>query len=151
MSIGSHMQNFSQFWRIVSEIVLAIPCSPKLENHNPWARPGPSPTARIFPERIEIPAPSKSVGALWRYLAYVVEGHASACPQTVGVGRSVWCLILPWFVYFSLKWYSSGWHLWTGFRSLSWTNVFLLTNWLEGKISRERRKQNSTIFRFQNR
>ena len=37
--------------------------------------------------RIEIPAPSKSVGALWRYLAYVVEGHASACPQTVGVDK----------------------------------------------------------------
>ena len=31
--------------------------------------------------------PSKSVGALWRYLAYVVEGHASACPQTVGVDK----------------------------------------------------------------
>ena len=37
--------------------------------------------------RIEIPAPSESVGALWRYLAYVVEGHASACPQTVGVDK----------------------------------------------------------------
>ena len=23
-----------------------------------------------------------------RYLAYVVEGHASACPRTVGVGNS---------------------------------------------------------------
>ena len=29
-------------------------------------------------------------GALWRYLAYVVEGHASACPQTVGVDASMW-------------------------------------------------------------
>ena len=28
-------------------------------------------------------------GALWRYLAYVVEGHASACPRTVGVGNCV--------------------------------------------------------------
>ena len=29
-------------------------------------------------------------GALRRYLAYVVEGHASACPQTVGVDASMW-------------------------------------------------------------
>ena len=40
--------------------------------------------------RIEIPAPSGNVCALWRYLAYVVEGHASACPRTVGVSESVW-------------------------------------------------------------
>ena len=38
-------------------------------------------------------------------LAYVVEGHAPACPQTVGVGKCVWCcLILPSFsVYFNVK------------------------------------------------
>ena len=50
---------------------------------------GPTHT-RHFLERIEIPAPSGQVCALWRYLAYVVEGHASACPQTVGVSESVW-------------------------------------------------------------
>ena len=34
--------------------------------------------------------PSGQVCALWRYLAYVVEGHASACPRTVGVDASMW-------------------------------------------------------------
>ena len=34
--------------------------------------------------------PSGQVCALWRFLAYVVEGHASACPRTVGVSESVW-------------------------------------------------------------
>ena len=63
-------------------------------------------------------------GALWRYLAYVVEGHASACPRTVGVGKCVWCcLILPSYVYFNLKWYPCVWHLWTSFRSLRWTKA----------------------------
>ena len=45
---------------------------------------------RNLPYRIEIPAPSGQVCALRRYLAYVVEGHASACPRTVGVSESVW-------------------------------------------------------------
>ena len=50
---------------------------------------GPTHTRRI-PYRMEIPAPSGNVCALWRYLAYVVEGHASACPRTVGVDASMW-------------------------------------------------------------
>ena len=53
----------------------------------PGARQGPSPHAQHPPLCKKTPAPSKSVGALWRYLAYVVEGHASACPQTVGVDK----------------------------------------------------------------
>ena len=96
--------------------------------------------------------PRECRGALWRYLAYVVEGHASACPRTVGVGKCVWCcLILPSNVYFNLKWYSSVWHLWTNFRSLNWTKALFnkLTLWKNKQ--RETRNPISTIFRFQNR
>ena len=44
---------------------------------------GPTHTRRI-PYRMEIPAPS-GYRAREYILVYVVEGHASACPQTVGV------------------------------------------------------------------
>ena len=44
---------------------------------------GPTHTRRI-PYRMEIPAPS----CYRAHLAYVVEGHASACPRTVGVDGS---------------------------------------------------------------
>ena len=53
---------------------------------------GPTHTRRI-PYRMEIPAPSsyRARGISW---AYVVEGHASACPRTGGVDASRGALTL---------------------------------------------------------
>ena len=50
---------------------------------------GPYPALEVVASRGGL-APSGQVCALWRYLAYVVEGHASACPRTVGVDASMW-------------------------------------------------------------
>ena len=44
---------------------------------------GPTHTRRI-PYRMEIPAPSGERLRGTGHLAYVVEGHASACPRTMG-------------------------------------------------------------------
>ena len=127
--IGSLMPNFRQFWWANFEI------SEKNTTFWVWG-PHTTHAGKRVPPR---PATTKDStryarnhgrghlanrGALWRYLAYVVEGHASACPRTVGVGNCVWCcLILPSYVYFNLKWYSCVWHLWTSFRSLRWTKA----------------------------
>ena len=67
---------------------------------------GPSPRLHVRsgdrPDHLAATALNSAGGA---DLAYVVEGHAPACPQTVGVGKCVWCcLILPSFsVYFNVK------------------------------------------------
>ena len=64
---------------------------------------GPTHTRRI-PYRIEIPAPSPGcTGVVRRDLPYVVEGHASACPQTVRV--DVKCVALTLI---KLKYYVSA-------------------------------------------
>ena len=66
---------------------------------------GPYPSGKDLCGKKNSRPPSKSVGALWRYLAYVVEGHASACPQTVGVDKILWCwqILTSFSVYFNLK------------------------------------------------
>ena len=50
---------------------------------------GAGPSPRLHVRSGDRPDHLANRGALWRYLAYVVEGHASACPRTVGVGNRV--------------------------------------------------------------
>ena len=58
------------------------------------ARQGPSPTAQHPPLCKKTPAPSGERLRGTGHLAYVVEGHASACPRTVGVDASRGALTL---------------------------------------------------------
>ena len=94
--IGSLMPNFRQFWWADFEI------SEKNTTFWVWG-PHTTHAGKRVPPR---PATTKDStryarnhgrghlaeigGARWRYLAYVVEGHASACPRTVGVDASMW-------------------------------------------------------------
>ena len=50
---------------------------------------GAGPSPRLLVRSGDRPNHLANRDTLWRYLAYVVEGHASACPQTVGVGKCV--------------------------------------------------------------
>ena len=83
------MQNLSKFWRLVSEITFFPPGFCR-ELCRTTGHPGPLPQWQRFWWKKNFRPPSGQVCALWRYLAYVVEGHASACPRTVGVSESVW-------------------------------------------------------------
>ena len=81
------MQIFRKIVRASFEIVSDSGHLPGVYFHQVGAGPYP---------RLRAKSPSKRRGhlaeiggALWRYLAYVVEGHASACPRTVGVGKCV--------------------------------------------------------------
>ena len=59
--------------------------------HSKGTKSAQDPTrASMVKVRQKTRPPSGQVCALWRYLAYVVEGHASACPRTVGVDASMW-------------------------------------------------------------
>ena len=83
------MQSFRKIVWLSSEIVSG---ADDLGRYVIWvtATRGPSPSWQRFKWKKNSRPPSGQVCALWRYLAYVVEGHASACPRTVGVSESVW-------------------------------------------------------------
>ena len=83
------MQSFTKSYGLVFEIVSGADA---LGRYVFWvtATRGPSPSWQRIEQKKNSRPPSGQVCALWRYLAYVVEGHASACPRTVGVSESVW-------------------------------------------------------------
>ena len=83
------MQNFSQIVRLVFEIAFIWSFRLMFKILRIRIGQGPYPALKAWGRKDSRP-PSGQVCALWRYLAYVVEGHASACPRTVGVSESVW-------------------------------------------------------------
>ena len=83
------MQSFRKIVWLSSEIVSG---ADDLGRYVIWvtATRGPSPSWQRFEQKKNSQPPSETVRFAKGYLLYVVEGHASACPRTVGVGNSMW-------------------------------------------------------------
>ena len=85
------MPNFSRIVRVGFEIVVFWSGVRKMLNpapRYPKLGTGPSPASPYFNVLTGTDhLAATAVGCRYEmYLVYVVEGHASACPQTVGVG-----------------------------------------------------------------
>ena len=83
------MQNLSKFWRLVSKITF-FPSGFGRKLSRTTGHPGPLPQWQRFCWKKNFRPPRECRGALLWQRAYVVEGHASACPRTVGVDASMW-------------------------------------------------------------
>ena len=83
------MQSFTKSYGLVFEIVSG---ADDFSRYVFWvtATRGPSPSWQRIEWKKNSRPPRECRGALLWQRAYVVEGHASACPRTVGVDASMW-------------------------------------------------------------
>ena len=84
------MQIFRKIVRASFEIVSDSGHLPGVYFHQVGAGPYPRLRAKSPSKRRGHLAATALQSAGKAYLAYVVEGHASACPQTVGVDVGMW-------------------------------------------------------------